>query len=114
MQKNITIDGQEVLMEANGATPRVYRQMFGKDLLVTIRSAIGKTGEVNDIEVFENLAFCMAKQAGSVEGDIDAWLAGFDSSTAILDIIPDLMMLWRGNEKTSVAPKKKASQQTGK
>lgn len=110
MQRTITIDGHEVTMVANGATPRIYRQMFGKDLLVTIRNAISKGGEVMDVEVFENLAFCMARQGGLAETDIDTWLSGFSSSMAILNAIPDIMALWRGNEEVSVSPKKKAEE----
>ena len=114
MQRTITIDGQEVLMVANGATPRIYRQMFGKDLLVTIRNAISKGGEVLDVEVFENLAFCMARQGGLAETDIDTWLGGFSSSMAILNAIPKIMELWRGNEATGITPKKKVKQPTEK
>lgn len=108
MRKVINIDGKDILMEANGATPRIYRRMFGSDLLITLYGAVSKTGEINNIEVFENLAYCMAKQAGSVEEDIDTWLNSFDSSMAIVDAAGDLMELWRGNAATTVNPKKKA------
>lgn len=107
MQSTINIDGKPVLMEANGATPRIYRQMFGQDLLTTLRHAIDDKGEVLDVEVFENLAFVMAKQAGSADGDINDWLASFDSSMAILNAIKDIMALWRGNIRTTIEPKKK-------
>ena len=113
MQKKINIGGKEILMEANGATPRIYRRMFGSDLLTTLHGAVSKDGEVINIEVFENLAYCMAKQAGSVEDDIDTWLGSFDSSMAIVDAIGELMALWRGNTATTVNPKKKANRQTG-
>ena len=108
MQRTITIDGHEVTMVANGATPRIYRQMFGSDLLVSIRKAVSEKGEVGNVEVFENLAFCMARQGGLAETDIDTWLGGFSSSMAILNAIPEIMELWRGNESTSVLPKKKS------
>lgn len=108
MQKTVKIDGKEIPMVANGATPRIYRRMFGSDLLTTLHSAVSKGGEVINIEVFENLAYCMAKQAGSVEEDIDTWLGSFDSSMAIVDVIGDLMALWRGQTQTTVDPKKKA------
>ena len=113
MRKNILIDGREVPMEANGATPRLYRQLFGKDLLTTLHGAISKAGEVLDTEVFENLAFVMARQAGAEEENIDSWLSSFDSSMAITNAIKDIMALWRGNEKTTSTAKKKAPQQKG-
>lgn len=114
MKKTISIDGQEILMEANGATPRVYRNLFGKDLLTTLHGAVSNKGEVVNVEVFENLAFCMAKQAGSVDGDIEDWLASFESSMAIVNAIGPIMDLWKGNEKTTVTAKKKASKPTDK
>lgn len=107
MRKIINIDGKEVMMEANGATPRIYRQMFGSDLLTTLHDAVSKEGEVLNVECFENLAFCMAKQAGSTDDDINTWLAGFDSSMAIVDAIGEIMALWRGNQLTTVTAKKK-------
>ena len=114
MQSIINIDGKEILMEANGGTLRAYRSLFGGDLLTALHGAIAKDGEVLDVEVFENLAFCMAKQAGSVECDIETWLSQFDSAMAIVNSVGDIMRLWRGNMKTTATPKKKASKTTEK
>ena len=114
MQKTVEIDGKEILMEANGATPRIYRSMFGKDLLTTLHTAVSNEGEVLDVEVFENLAYCMARQAGSVDSDIETWLGSFDSTMAIINAIGPIMALWRGNTKTIVNAKKKVNQQTDK
>ncbi len=108
MEKTIKISGVDVPMKANAATPREYRKLFGRDLLPTLTSAVSKTGEVKDSEVFENLAFCMAKQAGAEAENIDVWLDSFESPTAILDAIGDIMALWRGNETMTATAKKKA------
>ena len=110
MEKIIMIDGREVPMVANGATARIYRSLFGHDLLTTLHDAVSNTGEVLNVEVFENLAYCMAKQAGSTNDDIITWLGSFDSSMAILNAIKDIMALWKGNTATIATAKKKASQ----
>lgn len=109
MQKVIDFGGLEILCEANGATPRVYRRLFGEDLLIVLHDAVSKTGEVKNMEVFENLSFCMAKQAGSVPNDmtIEEWLESLPSSMGVIDAIGDIMALWRGNTNTQSIPKKK-------
>ena len=106
------IDGRKVMMVCNGATPRIYRQLFGKDLLTALPGAISR-GKVIDVELFENLAYIMAKQGGSTTDDVEAWLASFDSPMAIPEAIKENMDLWRLNEKTTVDVKKKAEEQTG-
>lgn len=109
MQKEIEIGGVPVLMTANAATTRIYRQLFGSDLLVSLRDAIDKNGAVLNIEVFENLAYTMGRQAGSIDKteSVEDWLAQF-GSLDVINAVGEIMALWRGNEKTTVAAKKKA------
>lgn len=107
MEKSIIIDGKEILMEANASTPRKYRAEFGKELFLELSNAVSKSGEVENLEVFENLAFIMAKQAGSAAGDIETWLASFDSPMAITTAIGGIMALWNANTKTIATAKKK-------
>ena len=113
MQRVINIGGKDILMEANGATPRVYRGLFGKDILVALQHTATENGEVQDVEVFENLAYCMAKQAGSVSEDIDSWLASFDSSMDIVNAAGELLDFWLGESATTVEAKKKVAELTG-
>lgn len=109
MTTEIMLGDAPVLMTANAATARVYRQIFGSDLLIALRSAIDAGGKVVDVEVFENLAYTMARQAGSVDKTetIEDWLGQF-GTLAIINAVGDIMALWRGNIKTTVEPKKKA------
>ena len=95
-------------MRANGATPRVYRSIFGKDIFLGMQSAIGADMQVNDSEVFENVAFCMATQAGSIPAGmtIDQWLEAFSSPLAILNAAPAIMELWTEETKTISTEKK--------
>jgi len=106
MRREIKFGETPVMLEANGATARVYRQIFGSDLLTTLRHAIDDGGKVVDVEVFENLAYTMAKQAGSVTEPIEVWLAQF-GTLDVLNAVGEIMALWRGNIKTTVEPKKK-------
>lgn len=109
MERQITIDGRQYHMVANGASPRIYRGMFGKDVFKDTQKMISADGTINDSEVFENLAFLMAIQGGEVSTGtrIEDWLAGMDSPTAILSAAPDIVGLWNDNmDQTSEAKKK--------
>ena len=108
INKVINIGGIEVPMRASAATPRTYRQVFGKDLLVElqiIKNAY-ENGEPIDIEVIENMAYLFAYQADP-EGvkNIDEWLDQF-GMTDIYNAFEDIMTLWGGNAETTSEAKK--------
>lgn len=108
MEKVIKIDGQDLKLAVNGGTPRLYRSLFRKDLFQGMSKAITNEGEINDSEVFENLAFVMAIQGGSISmgSKIDDWLGAMSSPTAIMEAAPDILGLWTAtNETTSTAKK---------
>ena len=105
MEKVIKIDGKETRLVANGATPRLYRSLFARDVFGDMSRAV--EGDVLvDAEVFENLLYTMAK-AGGLEISIDEWLAGMDSPTAIIDVVPEVLSLWLKTNETTVNGKKK-------
>ena len=106
MEKTIKIDGKETRMVANGATPRLYRSIFGKDVFADMNGAIDKNGDIKSAECFENLAYVMAKQGG-LEMGIDEWLGGMESPTAVVEASPELLDLWLGTNSTIVSSKKK-------
>ena len=106
MEKTIKIDGIEARMVANAATPRLYRSTFGKDVFADMTGAIDDKGNIRSVEVFENLAFVMARQGGLAE-DIDTWLSGFESPTAIVEAVPEIMDLWLNTNATIVDGRKK-------
>ena len=108
MERTVVIDGKEYRMVANGATPRVYRGLFKKDIFNGMSNAVSANGEIKDSEVFENLAFCMAVQGGSVSigTNIEDWLGGMSSPTAILEAAPDIMEMWT-NETDTISTEKK-------
>lgn len=106
MERNVTIDGKVCRLVANGATPRRYRSMFGKDVFAGITNAVSASGEVNDSEFFENLAYCMAVQGGLTDISIDDWLGSMTSPMAIFEAVPEIMELWTAETETTSKGKK--------
>lgn len=108
MEKLVKIDGQELKLAVNGGTPRLYRSLFRKDLFQGMNNAMDEKGEIRDSEIFENLAFVMAIQGGSIPmaTKIDEWLNAMSNPMAIMEAAPDILDLWLAtNEKTSTEKK---------
>lgn len=108
MERLVKIDGQELKLAVNGGTPRLYRSLFRKDLFQGMNNAMDENGEIKDSEIFENLAFVMAIQGGSISmsAKIDDWLNAMSDPMAILEAAPDILDLWTATkEETSTAKK---------
>ena len=82
--KNIEIDGQQVKFKASAAIPRIYRLKFQRDIYKDL-SALEKSIDKEDaeksnldlfsLEMFENIAFVMAKHADpSIPDTPEEWL----------------------------------------
>ena len=122
MEKVIEIDGKEIKFRATAAIPRLYRIKFGRDIMKDMQD-IQRAMEKSDkepipmkmLEVFENVAYLMAKHANpDMEAKtVEDWLDGFDTFS-IYVVFPQLLELWRANNQTLVNPKKKAGPPTGK
>ena len=74
--KKIEIDGKEVTFKASAAVPRLYRIKFGRDIYKDLRQlekSVGENDEDNSnldlfsLEMFEDLAWLMARHARSEE-----------------------------------------------
>ena len=72
IQKNITIDGIEVSFKASAAVPRLYRLKFRRDIykdFAALKTEVTEGDEnkseigIESLEVFENIAYIMAKHA---------------------------------------------------
>lgn len=116
MQRDIKIGNAVVPMRATAAIPRLYRIKFKRDIMSDmqkLQTAAEKNKsengqfEISDLEVFENVAYIMAKHAdANVSSDIDEWLNGFE----VFDIytaLPQILELWGDNIATTAIPKKK-------
>ncbi len=123
IMKKIEIDGQEVAFKASAAIPRIYRLKFQRDIYKDLRSlekSIGDEDPENsnldlfNLEMFENIAFVMAKHAEpSIPDNPEEWLDGFNTFS-IYQVLPQLIELWGLNVNTDVEAKKKFVQQSVK
>ena len=121
--KKIEIDGKEVSFKASAAIPRIYRLKFQRDIykdLHSLEKAIGDSKEDNSnldmfsLEMFENIAYIMAKHADSSIPDTpEEWLDNFNTFS-IYQVLPQLIELWGLNVKTDVEAKKNFAQLSAK
>lgn len=118
MEKMIKVGDREVAFKATSATLRIYRQRFLRDMLVDIQKLQkemqgGKQLTSDALEIFENVAYVMAKQADpNVPETPDEWLDGFDMFS-IYEILPQIVALWGVNMTPIAESKKKASKPKG-
>ena len=62
--------------------------------------------EIDDLEIFENVAYVMALHADpSIPGDINEWLDQFEMFS-IYEILPEILELWGSNLFTDVKARK--------
>lgn len=111
MERVIQIGTQEVPMKATANTPRVYRETFGKDLIVEMQKLfnhINGKGELQgdfDFGVIERLAYTMAKQANRELGTIDDWLDQFGMDD-VYGAMAQIVNLWAESKQTTSEAKK--------
>lgn len=116
--RDIEIDGQKVKFKASAAIPRIYRLKFQRDIykdLSSLEKSIGNGdgGESNldlfSLEMFENIAFIMAKHAEpGIPDTPEEWLDGFNIFS-IYQVLPQLIELWGLNVQTDIEAKKTSS-----
>ena len=124
IRKNIVIDGKEVPFKASAAVPRLYRLKFGRDIYRDFASLqtnvegedAEKSGlDIESLEVFENIAFIMAKHANpdNVPDNPDDFLEQFNTFS-IYEILPQLIELWGLNTATQIESKKNIARLTAR
>jgi len=123
MKQNIEIDGKQVPFRASAAIPRIYRMKFHRDIykdLSSLEKSIGNGDaeqsnlDMFSLEMFENIAYIMAKHAdASIPDTPEEWLDEFNTFS-IYQVLPQLIQLWGLNIQTEVDAKKKFVQQTVK
>ena len=123
MIRNIEIDGKQVPFKASAAIPRIYRMKFQRDIYKDLRAlekSVGDNSEESSnldmfsLEMFENIAFVMAKHAdASIPNTPEEWLDGFNTFS-IYQVLPQLIELWGLNVQTDVEAKKNFARQSVK
>lgn len=116
--KTIKVGDKEVRMGASASIPRLYRIKFRRDIMKDMQ-ALKKVKDrytIDDLTVFENIAYIMAKHAGGAEipDTPEDWLDEFDGVFDIYTALPQMIELWGINEETASIPKKKAGQPSEK
>ena len=121
--KKIDIDGQEVAFKASAAIPRIYRLKFQRDIykdIAALEKSIDSADPDNSnldtfsLEMFENIAFVMAKHAdANIPDTVEDWLDGFNTFS-IYQVLPQLIELWGLNIKTDAEAKKNFEKLKGK
>lgn len=128
--ENINIDGKEVPFAASAAIPRIYRIQFRRDIfkdMAKIEKSVKRSQNkqeddevsesdipIEDLEVFENVAFVMAKHAAKKKGlefpeNVYEWLDQFDTFS-IYVVLPEIVKLWNLNQQTQETAKKNLNQ----
>ncbi len=117
LEKTIEINGIPVKFRSDAATTRIYRLMYGRDVFEDMNTLMEvftshAEGESNKLlpteglEVLENIAYCMAKQAKPDIPEITEWLSQFGMFD-IYEHLTDLIGLWGVNMHSRSAAKKK-------
>lgn len=88
IQKQIVIDDKEVVFKASAAIPRIYRMKYGRDIfkdLSQLETGVKENNEghstldIESLEMFENIAFVMAKHGDpSITDDTSEWLEQYE------------------------------------
>ena len=121
--KDLEIDGKQVPFKASAAIPRIYRIKFNRDIYKDLRSlekAVGEGDEENSnldlfsLEMFENIAYVMAKHADpNIPDTPEEWLDEFNTFS-IYQVLPSIIELWGLNVQTEVESKKNFAQLTAR
>nr|WP_237076357.1 MULTISPECIES: hypothetical protein [unclassified Neglectibacter] len=89
IKRTIEIDGQQVEFKTSAAIPRIYRLKFHRDIykdLAALEKSVGSNEEGSSgldmfsLEMFENIAYIMAKHADpAVLDSPEDWLDSFNT-----------------------------------
>jgi hypothetical protein len=114
LQKTVTISGHEVAFRSSATVPRLYRTKFKRDIFKDLsrleasvkRKSADGSFEIEDLEIFENVAYIMAYHAdNTIPNSIDEWLDQFEMFS-IYEVLPEILELWGQNLITDVNAKK--------
>ena len=123
IERTIEISGKQVPFRSSATVPRLYRAKFKRDIFkdltkleksYTKRTEDGDELQIEDLEIFENVAYIMAYHADpSIPKTIDEWHDQFDMFS-IYQVLPQILELWGDNLMTDVQAKKGLAEVSGK
>lgn len=115
MEKTLNIGGKEVKLKSTAGTMMRYRNNFNRDFIKDLVSLQGKlTSKLDngtefdalDLDMFEKIAWCMAKTSDNNIPDIEHWLDEFETFD-IMQVLPEIMELLVANMEQVNESKKK-------
>ena len=123
LEKTVNISGKEVKFRSSASVPRLYRIKFKRDIFKDLSKLEksykdrggedGSTLEIDDLEIFENVAYIMDFHADpTIPGTIDEWLEQFEMFS-IYQVLPEILELWGTNLVTDVESKKNLARVAG-
>ena len=124
LEKTVKIGDTDVKFRSSASVPRLYRIKFGRDIFKDLSkleksykekaSEDGSSMEIEDLEIFENVAYIMAFHADpTIPKTIDEWLEQFEMFS-IYEILPEILELWGTNLITDVQSTTNLKKVTGK
>ncbi|KRN88731.1 hypothetical protein [Ligilactobacillus ceti] len=120
LEKTIEINNKEVKFKSSATIPRLYRIKFKRDIFKDLskleKSFKGSESEfeIEDLEIFENVAYIMAYHADNkIPATIEDWLDQFEMFS-IYEILPEILELWGTNMMTDIESKKNFKKVAGK
>ena len=123
IKRTIEISGRQVPFRASATVPRLYRAKFKRDIFKDLarleksfskRTDQGDELQIEDLEIFENVAYIMALHADpSIPKTIEEWLDQFDMFS-IYQVLPQILELWGDNLMTEVEAKKGLAEVNGR
>ena len=109
-------DGFENYIMQSGMDSSVFEGIYDLDKVKEDTNSIvhailnNEKFKIEDLEMFENVAFVMAKHADPKQPDNpDEWLEQFDTFS-IYVVLPQILELWRLDNVTTIENKKKFAQ----
>lgn len=119
MKKTINIGDAAVSFKCSAAIPRIYRLKFGRDIFLDIAALSDRLEDASEegggntissfpielLEIFENLAWTMAKHADPEIPEPNEWLERFEMFS-IYQVLPELLDMWKA-DNLSIAESKK-------
>ena len=115
IQKTVKVGDKEVTFRSSATIPRLYRMKFRRDIFKDLskleqsykdKGDGSKELEIEDLEIFENVAYIMALHADpTIPKTIEEWLDQFEMFS-IYEILPEILELWGSNLFTDVKPRK--------
>ena len=115
LEKAITIGDKQVKFLSSATITIIYLAKFKLDIFKDLsrlessykgNSDDGSSFEIEDLEIFENVAYIMAYHADhSIPATIEEWLDEFEMFS-IYEVLPEILELWGMNLQTEIESKK--------